>query len=209
MPCHIYAAKAGAQTIVIQSPDTDILVLLLHHRSAIPAKNIFFSTGHEGKHTSMKRFIPVHTLYELISPCHIAVLLSIYTLTGCDTVRFFLDRKATAFQLMQKHAEQLQDLEFLGSTPDISPEQQAVCTKFFSLMYGHTSDSLNVVGCKMARSKKRQIVGKKLPPTEDSFFLHVKRTVYQLRVWRQAHLSIVDKPVPTEYHPILCIPPYL
>ena len=88
--CHaIYAAKAGTQTIVIQSPDTDILVLLLHHRSAIPAKNIFFSTGHEGKHTSMKRFIPVHTLYELISPCHIAVLLSIYTLTGCDTVRVF------------------------------------------------------------------------------------------------------------------------
>ena len=199
--CHaIYAAKAGAQTIVIQSPDTDILVLLLHHRSAIPAKNIFFSTGHEGKHTSMKRFIPVHTLYKLISPCQIAVLLSIYTLTGCDTVSFFFGHgKATAFQLMQKHAEQLQDLEFLGSTSDISPEQQAACSKFVSLMYGHTSDSLNAVRCKMARSKKRQIVGKKLPPTEDSFFLHVKRTVYQLRVWRQAHLSIVDKPEPTEY----------
>ena len=109
---------------------------------------------------------------------------------------------------MQKHDEQLQDLEFLGSTPDISPEQQAACTKFVSLMYGHTSDSFNTVRCKMARSKKRQIVGKKLPPIEDSFFFHEKRTVYQLRVWRQAHLSIVDKPEPTEYHPILCIPPY-
>ena len=89
--CHaVHAANTGAQSVVIQSPDTDVLVLLLHHRGSIPAEQIYFATGHEGKHTSLKRFIPVHTLYELISPAKQSVIMAIYCLTGCDTVKFLL-----------------------------------------------------------------------------------------------------------------------
>ena len=60
----IHAADNGATTIVVRSPDTDVLVLLLHHRPAIHDRRIFFQTGYGGKHTSLMRLIPVHTLFE-------------------------------------------------------------------------------------------------------------------------------------------------
>jgi hypothetical protein len=41
----IAAAENGAQTVVVRSPDTDILALLVHHRPAIKAKEIFFLTS--------------------------------------------------------------------------------------------------------------------------------------------------------------------
>jgi hypothetical protein len=58
-----YAAENGAECIVVSSPDTDVLVLVLHHRSAIPARNIFFLTGREGKHANLSRFIPLHEMH--------------------------------------------------------------------------------------------------------------------------------------------------
>ena len=173
--CHaVHAANIGAQSVVIQSPDIDVLVLLLHHRGSIPAEQIYFATGHEGKHTSLKHFIPVHTLYELISPAKQSVIMAMYCLTGCDTVSFFFGHgNAKAFRLMQQHAEDFQALQFLGSNPDITDEERSTCTRFISMMYGQKCDSLNAVRCKLAQSERRQIVGKKLPLTDDSFFLHV------------------------------------
>ena len=38
----INAAKQGADTIVVQSPDTDVLVLPIHHRPQIPARKSSF-----------------------------------------------------------------------------------------------------------------------------------------------------------------------
>ena len=38
----IYATNNGADRLVIQSPDTDVLVLLLYHRSIIPASEIIY-----------------------------------------------------------------------------------------------------------------------------------------------------------------------
>lgn len=39
----VEAARRGAETIVVSSPDTDVLVLLLDHRMQIQADRIFFS----------------------------------------------------------------------------------------------------------------------------------------------------------------------
>ena len=50
------AANEEAEIIVISSPDTDVLVLLLHHRSKIVAKEIFFLNGRMGTHVDMKRY---------------------------------------------------------------------------------------------------------------------------------------------------------
>ena len=124
----ISASKNGAQTLVIQSPDTDVLVLLLHHRAAISAKNIYFATGHEGKHASLKRYIPVHTLYQLLKPSQHAIMLSVYCLTGCDsTSAFYGHGKASAFRIMMQYSEDYIGLEALGT-------RQAV-----TCMYRHLS----------------------------------------------------------------------
>ena len=74
---------------VIQSPDTDVLVLLIYHRPVIHTSEIFFATGQVGKHALLKRYIPIHTLYDILHPHQYAVMLPIYCLTGCDTVSAF------------------------------------------------------------------------------------------------------------------------
>ena len=43
----VAAAANGAEKIVISSPDTDVFVLLVHHRKAVKAKEIFFMTGRD------------------------------------------------------------------------------------------------------------------------------------------------------------------
>jgi hypothetical protein len=85
----IAAAQNGANTIVVRSPDTDVLVLLLHHRPAIKAKRIFCMTGTDSKHTNLLRFVPVHELYQKLTREQHAILMPIYCLTGCDTTSSF------------------------------------------------------------------------------------------------------------------------
>ena len=97
----IHAADIGAASVVICSPDTDALVLLLHQRQDMYAHFIYFSTGHEGKHTSPKRFIPVHTLYDLLKPSHLSVIIPMYCISSYDTMSIFYGHgKGTAFRLM-------------------------------------------------------------------------------------------------------------
>lgn len=51
------------------------------------------------------------------------------------------------------------------------------------------------------RSKKAasNITAKKLPPTEDSFHLHLLWCVYQLALWRQAVHPVLEMPTSAEY----------
>ena len=63
----IYAARKGAKKIIVQSPDTDDLVLPVHHWPAIKAKEIYFMKAVQGKHINLKRFIPVHDLHKKLS----------------------------------------------------------------------------------------------------------------------------------------------
>ena len=81
----IYAARKGARKIIVQSPDTDDLILFVHHWPAIKAKEIYFMKAVQGKHINLKRFIPVHDLYQKLSQEQHNILLLVYCLSGCDT----------------------------------------------------------------------------------------------------------------------------
>ena len=97
-----YAVQQGAQNVVVCSPDTDVLVLLLHHLSSIPAINVFLKTGRDGKHSSFKRYIPVHIIYKKLSEEQLNIMLSVYCITGCDTTSSFYGHgKRAAFRLME------------------------------------------------------------------------------------------------------------
>ena len=86
---------------------------------------------------------------------------------------------------MQK-ADKSQLLALLGSDEEcISKEVEMASTKFVGNIYGKTNcTSLNALRCQKAG--KGNIHGKKLPPTEDTFSLHLLCSAYQLLIWRQA-----------------------
>ncbi|MCG7875885.1 MAG: hypothetical protein N0C90_06110 [Candidatus Thiodiazotropha endolucinida] len=69
--------------------------------------------------------------------------------------------------------------------------------KFVGSLYGKNNCvSLNSLRCEKAG---KNIPGKKLPPTEDSFRLHVRRCVCQLMVWRNANIPMHDTIDPVEF----------
>ena len=95
------AANHEVQRLVVCSPNTDVFMLLLHHYPSLGVREIFFCTGREGKHTSLRRFIPIHQLYSLFSAKQHSILLPIYCITGCDTVSSFYGHgKWAAFKIL-------------------------------------------------------------------------------------------------------------
>lgn len=72
--------------------------------------------------------------------------------------------------------------------------------RFVLRMYGSKDlgSSLNKVCCSMASSHKSKVPGKKLPPTEDSFLLHMQRSAFQLMIWKSADIGVQELPNPTE-----------
>ena len=112
----IYAANNASEKIVVRSPATDVLVLLLHHRTEIHTKYIYFRTGTQGKHTNLSRYIPVHILFEELSRQQHNILLSVYCRRGCATT-FRGSGKKAAFRILMNKASHFQALTDLGSGP--------------------------------------------------------------------------------------------
>ncbi|CAC5402432.1 unnamed protein product [Mytilus coruscus] len=93
--------------LVISSPDTDVLVLLIHHRQSIAAENVYFLTGRV-----------------------------VYCLTGCDTTSsFFGHGKKSVFRLLQQRAGSYNGLATLGSS-DLTSDQFKHCMSFVGDLYG-------------------------------------------------------------------------
>ena len=87
-----YAKCEGSECLVINTPDTDVLVLLLHHYKALGVGEIYMSTGSAGIHTDSKRYIPVHSLHHALSENQITggnIMLSLNCLSGCDNTSSF------------------------------------------------------------------------------------------------------------------------
>jgi len=84
-----YAASVGARSAVVCSPDTDVLVLLVHHFDAVRLGSVYFKTGKTGPHSDNNRFIPVHKIVHMLSLPERSVLLATYCITGCDTCSAF------------------------------------------------------------------------------------------------------------------------
>ena len=47
--------------------------------------------------------------------------------------------------------------------------------------------------------ENKKVKPRKLPPTDDSFILHVLRCSYQIMIWMESLTSIVELPSPTDY----------
>ena len=132
-----YAASLGANNIVVACPDTDVLVLLVHHFTALQTEKILFLTGHDSTDTTLKCYIPVHAIHQKLTTEQLHIILPVYCLTGCDTVSgSYGHGKATAFKIVIQHSNKSQSLADLGKTNDISNDVKDACYNLVCLMYG-------------------------------------------------------------------------
>lgn len=117
MMLHVkYSGNQGAKRLVLVSPDTDVLLLLLHHFFDLGVLELFFKTGRTTTYVNYTRFIPIHILVEYLTTEQRQILLSVYCLTGCDTCSaLFGIGKKKVFKLMlgnAKISKRLQVLEW-------------------------------------------------------------------------------------------------
>ena len=133
----ITAAEAGADVIVVCSPDTDVLGLLLHQCSSIKAEEIYFMTGRQGKYAKLTWFIPIHIIFNSLTRVQRGLLLPVYGLAGCDTVSdFFGHGKKKALKIMMNGRDKFKPMANLGDTLPMDRGQQAAATHFVCCLYG-------------------------------------------------------------------------
>ena len=114
----IYAANNGSEKIVVRSPDTDVLVLLLHHRTEFILNISTLELEHRVN-------IPTYLAIYLSTFClrnsagsNITSCLSVYCRIGCaTTISFRGSGKKAAFRILINKASHFQALTYLGSGP--------------------------------------------------------------------------------------------
>ncbi len=89
-----------------------------------------------------------------------------------------------------KQCIKFQPLKTLGDQPIPTPDEVRCSVRLACSMYGKDCLSLNELQCE--RVENGATIGKRLPPTNDSFKLHLLRAVYQLIMWKQAVVAMPD-----------------
>ena len=139
-----HCRNLAAKRIVLFSPDTDVLLLFLHHNFDLGVQGIFFKTGKTGVDTNYTRFIPIHHLVECPTTEQRLILLSVYCISGCDTTSsLFGIGKKKVFKVMLSCAKDFQKIAGLIDD-NLSEETRYECVKFIGILYGASNcTSLN------------------------------------------------------------------
>ena len=123
-----HSADPGT-TIVIQSTDTDVLVLSVTHKSS---KELWFRTGVKDQ----LRFVPVHNIVQKLDSSVVQALPAFRTITGCDSVSSTSGiGKTKAWKAMIRSQEHQESLSCLGVDVDISDETIEKCEAFLCDIY--------------------------------------------------------------------------
>ena len=163
--------------------------------------------------TKPDRFLPIHELVASLSGKYMkqqeeltAILLCVYVLCGCDTVSHpFRREKKKAAAVAIDMVGRLPNFAGYGSSEDFTVTEaiKAEATLVFAVLYGKRGHdcSLNTLRQHMLASSKSDL--RMLPPTDDAFNLHLLRALYQLTLYKTAHLINPAHPPATEFGQVL------
>ena len=194
-------------TITVRSPDTDVLVLLVHYYPRI-GKRLLFDTGTGNN----RRVIDVCKVYDSVGHDVASALPAFHTFTGCDSVSAFVSKgKKRPFQLLSKNVQHTETFQLLGQTADSLPDRvMQGLEDFVCCMYGYPkSHDTGTVRLQIFQSRYGAMAGQAfpanirpgidlslLPPSKDCLQLHSLRANYQTFIWTHAHIPSPTFPSP-------------
>ncbi|CAC5369229.1 unnamed protein product [Mytilus coruscus] len=167
--------------IVVQSSDTDVLVLCVHYFPKLANTELWFQTGSVSNLKDGRRFLPVHEICRSLGPLICNLLPASHTLTGCDTnSSFFGLVKKSMFKLLQRDAEKF---------PTAVNNGRAFVASLYDPKgkFRNLNDDLNKLRVKFATTKDANLV--RIPPCENSFLQHILRAMLQTQVWMSCHIA--------------------
>ena len=113
---HISRTCSQSSEIVVRSPDTDVLVLLLRFAQDIE-QSVLFDTGAADK----RRLLSVKQMIESKGPQFCRILPSLHSFTGCDTTSAFVKKgKVQPLRCVEKDPCFMTVFERLGVTLNVS-----------------------------------------------------------------------------------------
>ena len=174
-------AASDFTRIVVQFPDTDVLVICCSQFSSLGCDELWFHTGTRDK----TQYIPMHCISLSIGSSLCKALPGFHELTGCDsTSSFYGIGKKKAGSVMEKSSEFQTALGRFGQTIALSKKlaevyEKIVCRFFTSAPLSGTTvnDLRHWLFCQKCYTNEN------LPPTHDSLTMHLKRANFQSMVW--------------------------
>ena len=182
----IHAAEQGSQTVIICSPDTDVLVITLPIAIAHQPAVFGFDTG-TGNY---RRLVNVTNMAKSLGAPICQAMPFLHAFTGCDTISAFHNKgKKKAVDVLKKDAE-LQDV--FGSihlTLPVPSEAQQKVENFVCRLYSAKANTVNGARYELYKNGRTSSA---LPPNDDALNLHLKRSVYQTRIWRDVSQQLTE-----------------
>ena len=186
---HAKHASSSRSRVIIQSPDTDVLVLCATHFDSIGCEELWFKTGIRDH----LRYVPVHRLSVKLGQKLCRCLPAFHALTGCDTTSALAGvSKKKAWERLSRNKVHQDNLGLVGQSAALDDLSRATCEAFICDLYPavkkqtSSADELRYVMFCQKRHKSEL-----LPPTSDSVLQHARRVSYQAFIWRNA---LVAKP---------------
>ena len=194
-----YAEKKQLRNVVIKTPDSDVFFIALHHAKNYPRLTILLDI----KVRTERRLINISALAREYGGSLCTALMSLHAFTRCDTTSAFKGiGKIRPLKKMLKHEHFIEILSKLGDASDISvilPALEAfTCQIYRETKLTSVNELRYVMLEEMIRKvekMKNSVTGKKrtnrmkidisrLPPPLSCLTEHLKRTNYQIAVWK-------------------------
>ena len=199
--------------LVVSSPDTDVLLLLVYMYPNLPMSTTFL-TGKD----KLKRSITLQSIYNNLGAKHASALLGFHALTGSDMSGRFAGRtKDSCFKAFMSCDDRILDaLAMLSSDIDLPADvcsqlERFVCVLYRSKIYTKVNELC------WSLYSNRAAEGENLTLTSGSLEPHIRRAHYITMIWRKADKPHPSLPAPTSFgwtfdassnhYPIHCLNP--
>ena len=183
----LHTVNMTSDIVIVNSTDTDVLILLVSHFSKMKCKDLWLLSGTAKK----RKHIPVKAIYQGLSSAGIKHLISFHAVTGCDTTSFisgYTEKRAWKVFLESPACLQMLVLESVLSSAE----------EFTCGLYGITQTTSVDAARHILFSRRGKPENLPPPPTSDALSFHDKRSHYQVMIWHNAHYGIAGLPSPVD-----------
>ena len=194
------AARRKSTLVIILANNTDIVLLAAYYFQYLA------SLGLKQLWVKFPSYcIPIHTAAQKLGVTFCNALPLVHSLSGCDTTSFLYGIGKVRFFRAAKSSETLlgslgDEVRALAEKPSSAQSDGLVnvCKQLVVTVYGRSATNFNSLNDLRAHLYSRLEDLRRLPPTDISFLLHLKRCIFQSLIWIQSHKPCIDLPQATD-----------
>lgn len=132
---HADRTASATTAIVVRSPDTDVLVILLAYASSL-CQRVYLDTGTGNK----RRMIDIQAIANVLGTDVCAALPAYHAFTGCDYTSSFVRKgKAQPFKIVCRHSDFTAAFKNLRTSAAMDGTQLPALEQFVCSMYGRAA----------------------------------------------------------------------